>query len=376
MSSPLRIAMIGQRGVPATFGGIEHHVEELGSRLAAMGHEVTVFCRTTYVEERLSSHRGMRLRHLPTIDSKHLDALVHSGVSSLATVGGRYDVVHYHALGPGLFSPLPRFLSRAKVVQTIHGLDDERAKWGLAARTVLRTAGWLSARVPDATVVVSRALGEHYAQVRGRATTHIPNGVKPATPRPPKRITERWGLQGEDYVLFVGRLVPEKAPDVLIRAFRDVPGDTRLVIAGGSSHTDSYVEQLQALAAADPRVVLAGYVYGDDLAELYTNAAVFTLPSRLEGLPLTLLEAASYELPVVASSIPPHVEVLGTTRPGGRLVEPGSIPQLTAALATSLVERAAEREGGRALSQAVLPVYDWDAAAERTAALYASLVGR
>src|SRR5438874_6973552 len=136
--------MIGQRGVPATFGGIEHHVEELGARLVERGHEVTVFCRTNYVARGLGQHRGMFLRPLPTVSTKHLDAFAHSALASVIAVGGPYDVVHYHALGPGLFAPIPRYLSRAKVVQTVHGLDDERAKWGPRASRLLRAGRWLS----------------------------------------------------------------------------------------------------------------------------------------------------------------------------------------------------------------------------------------
>ena len=136
--------------------------------------------------------------------------------------------------------------------------------------------------------------------------------------RAPGLITERFGLQGGDYVLFVGRLVPEKAPELLVRGFRNVPTDARLVIAGGSSFTDQYVHELEG-GARDPRVMLVGSVHGELLQELYSNAAAFVLPSKLEGLPLTLLEAASYRIPLIASDIPPHREVIGADGPGGRL---------------------------------------------------------
>jgi glycosyltransferase involved in cell wall biosynthesis len=364
----LRIAMIGQRGVPATFGGIEHHVEEVGARLAARGHEVSVYTRSNYASQRRSSHRGMRVRTLPTLDTKHLDAITHSALSSLAAVARRYDVVHYHALGPGLTAPVVRALSRSKVVLTVHGLDDERAKWGSGARSVLKVAGWMSGRVPHATVVVSRALATHYAAWYARPTTCIPNGV--AAP-----AVAAGDPSSPPCVLFVGRLVPEKAPDLLIEAFRDVPGDVRLVLAGGSSFTDDYVARLRALAAADPRVSLPGYVYGADLERLYRGAAAFCLPSQLEGLPLTLLEAAAYGVPVVASAIAPHVEVLGRSAPGRRLFPPGDRAALTAALVASLRSPAAERAGAAALRASVLARYDWDVTVDRLEGLYLSLVG-
>jgi len=365
--------MVGQRGVPATFGGIEHHVESLGARLAARGHHVTVYCRTNYGLERPATYRGMSLRHLPTVGTKHLDAISHSAISTAAAMVRHHDVVHYHAIGPGLLSPLPRFLSGARVVQTIHGLDDERAKWGGAAKAVLSTAGWLSARVPHATIAVSRALADHYAS-RGRDAVYIPNGVDRRTRRTADEITRRFGLTAGSYLLFLGRLVPEKAPDLLIRAFREIEGDRRLVIAGGSSYTDDYVGSLHELAAADPRVLLPGYVYGQVLDELYTNAAAFVLPSAVEGLPLTLLEAAAYGAPVVVSDIPPHLEVVGLDGPGARVFGSGSSEGLTAALRRSLDGEAAERAGAGKLHARVMAHYRWDDAADATEALYRQLV--
>ena len=374
----MRIAFIGQKGVPATFGGIEHHVEEVGSRLAGRGHEVTVFCRANYVPQGRREYKGMHLALLPTVSSKRLDAIVHSAVAAVRALGQRFDVVHFHALGPGVMTPLTQYGSRARVVQTIHGLDDERAKWGSGAQVLLRGAGWLSARVPDATVVVSRTLADHYSTRYGRPTTYIPNGVERPQACPPAReIVTRFGLHGGDYVLFVGRLVPEKAPDVLLRAFRRVPGDLRLVIAGGSSYTDRYTDALTDLAAEDKRVVLAGYVYGEALAELYANAAAFVLPSFLEGLPLTLLEAAAYGTPVVASAIGPHVEVLGTDGPGHRLVGPGDEGALATAIEQTVAGGpgvAADVAAGAAhLRDRVLAEYSWDRAADATESLYRRL---
>ncbi len=166
--------------------------------------------------------------------------------AAAATLGRGFDVVHFHAVGPGLFSPLVRCFSRARVVQTIHGLDGERAKWGRGASGLLRFGTWLSAKVPHATIVVSKALQDAYRERYGRETVHIVNGAPEVSARPAAAITERWGLTKGSYVLFVGRLVPEKAPEHLLSAFADVPGDTRLVVAGGSSHTDEYVADLHA----------------------------------------------------------------------------------------------------------------------------------
>jgi glycosyltransferase involved in cell wall biosynthesis len=373
----LKIAMIGQRGVPASFGGVERHVEELGARLAEQGHEVVVFCRHGYSEDEPTTYRGMELVHVRTVDSKHLESIVASATSTLGTIGRDFDVVHFHAVGPGLFAPFVRLLTRARVVQTIHGLDGERAKWGPLASVLLRFATWLSAKVPHATIVVSKALQEAYRERYGSETEYIANGTPEVEPREASAITERWGLTKGSYVLAVGRLVPEKAPEHLLAAFADVPGDVRLVLAGGSSHTDEYVADLEARAAADPRVIMAGYVYGTVLEELYANAAVFVLSSLLEGLPLTLLEAASYGCSIVASDIPPHLEVIGASGPGARVFPAGDVHQLTKAITEALqAPPDEERAGAEALSELVRRTYSWDTAAAETDAVYRQVQGR
>jgi glycosyltransferase involved in cell wall biosynthesis len=370
----MKIAMIGQRGVPASFGGVERHVEEIGARLAAEGHEVVVFCRKGYGDVELADYQGMHLSHQRTVNSKHLESFLASACATVATIGRGYDVIHFHAVGPGLFSPLPKLFSRARVVQTIHGLDAERVKWGKGASLLLRAGTWLSAKVPDATIVVSRALQDAYRDRYGRQTAHIVNGVPEPVHRRPHAITRRWGLTEGSYILTVGRLVPEKAPELLLEAFADVVGDVRLVIAGGSSHTDEYVDELRAMAAADPRVILAGYVYGAELEELYSNAAVFVLPSLLEGLPLSLLEAISYGRSVVVSDIPPHVEIIGTSGPGARLVPSGEADALAKGINEALEAPAdEERAGAAALSERVRAAYSWERAARETAALYERL---
>jgi glycosyltransferase involved in cell wall biosynthesis len=376
---PARIAFIGQRGVPATIGGIEHHVEEIGSRLAARGHDVTVYTRTNYTASRTPEYRGMRVRYIPTAPTKHLEALVHSGLSTavaMAPGAERADILHYHAIGPSVFTPLPRALTRRGVVLTIHGLDYDRDKWGLAARTALKSAGWMSAHVPHATITVSQNLADFYLRRYGRLAHYIPNGVASPVRHDPELIRERFGLSGGDYALFLGRLVPEKSPDLLLRAFRSVDTTTRLVIAGGSSFTDSYVRELEMLAARDPRVILAGSVHGQLLQELYTNAAVFVLPSRLEGLALTLLEAASYRLPLVASDILPNCEVIGADGPGGRLFPSGDEQGLAAALSATLTGLDAARAGAQVLGDRVVRAYDWDAATDATEEVYLQVLRR
>jgi glycosyltransferase involved in cell wall biosynthesis len=367
----LRIAMIGQRGAPATFGGIERHVEELGSRLTERGHEVTVFCRTNYVAGHDMSYRGMSLRHLPTVGAKHTDAIVHSALSTAVALRGRFDVIHYHALGPGLLAPVPRLVGHSAVVQTVHGRDDQRAKWGGMARTVLRTASWVSSVVPHVTIGVSQELESFYRAQYGRSIRYIPNGVEPGVVRPPSDLLEELGLAPGRYALFVGRLVPEKAPDLLIRAIERLEVGLKAAIVGGSSFTNDYVEQLNRLADRSPRVCMAGPRYGAELEELYANAAMFVSPSSLEGLPLTVLEAASFGLPIVASDIPPHLEILGSDGPGHRIFRCGDEASLAQAIVKGLRDPAGERRGAKEKGEEVLQAYQWDRIVEQTEAAYA-----
>jgi glycosyltransferase involved in cell wall biosynthesis len=361
----MRIAMIGLRGLPARAGGVERHVEELATRLVDRGHEVTVFCRPGYAPEVGGTYRGIKLAQLPTVKARGGEAFVHSGLSACATLGNRFDVAHFHAVGPGLFTPLTRALGRCAIVQTIHGLDDQRAKWGGAAQRVLRAGTLLSAHVPDEVVVVSRALVDHYRERYGRYTTYIGNGV-PVPERVDFDRLQRFGLEPQGYVAFVGRMVPEKDPALLLRAFRHVETDQKLVLVGDSSHTDGYMDRLRELAAEDPRVVLTGYQYGDDLAALFAGARLFVQPSLLEGLPITLLEAAAYGLPVLASDIAPHLEVLGDEGGAGRLVfRAGDLADLTAALSASLAaDQRTLRATADELRDDVVRRYDWDVATD------------
>lgn len=364
--------MIGQRGLPATHGGVERHVEELGTRLAARGHEVVAFCRRNYVSSSLDELEGVRLEYLPTVSSKHLEAALHSGLAALRTVGRQFDIVHFHAVGPGLWSPIPRYLSGAAVVQTIHGLDQDRAKWGGLASRVLKGGDWLSKRVPDGVIVVGEYLLDHYGDRVG-VTDYIPNGVTITEPGD-ESMLGRFGLEPDGYVLFVGRLIPEKAIDHLIRAFQVLDVDKKLVVAGGTSFTDRYVDELRDLAGRDERVSLVGYVYGAELGALYSNACLYVQPSLLEGLPLAVLEAIAHGVPAVLSDIPPHREVIPQSRPGGRLYPAGDVTALAEAIEKGVSNSAEERAAAEDAAVDVIRRYSWDSAADATEALYARLL--
>jgi glycosyltransferase involved in cell wall biosynthesis len=363
----MRIAMIGQKGVPSTQGGVERHVEELGARLVALGDEVTVFTRPNCVPPTLREHRGMRLVSVPTIGSKHLDAIVHSVLCSFRCWGGGYDIVHYHAVGPCLASPIARVRGR-RVVATIHGRDWKRGKWGRMASAVLRLGEYLALRVPQATIVVSRSLAEEYRR-EGRRVDYVPNGVV-VDPGDDVSVLSELGVADRDYLLFAGRLVPEKGLHHLLAAHAALPDPPCLVIAGDPSHSDDYVETVEAMAG--PRVVFAGRREGAQLASLFRHATLFVLPSDLEGLPIVLLEAMAYGTPVLASDIAPNVEVLG---PAGRYFAAGDAISLTEALVGALLNAAEAKSAAMASAAEARSRYDWDRVARETEAVYRRVVG-
>jgi glycosyltransferase involved in cell wall biosynthesis len=302
----LRVAFIGGRGVVSKYSGIESYYEEVGAELARMGHQVTVYCRS-YFTPPIEEHLGMRIRRLPTIRTKHLETLVHTFLSTMHATFSRCDVVHYHCLGPALFSFLPR-LAGKKTLVTVQGLDWQRRKWGWIASHVLRWGERAAVNLPDATMVVSQTLQRYYSEKYGRATVYVPNGARLRPKQPAARITE-WGLTAGNYILFLGRFSPEKNCDLLIDAFENISTGMKLVLAGGSSHSDEYVTALRRHESEQIRML--PWVSGEDLDELLTNAAVFVLPSDLEGLSLALLDAMAAGVCVLTSDIPENQEVVG-----------------------------------------------------------------
>lgn len=310
-SGRLSVAMIGLRGIPATHGGVEHAVEHLSVELAELGHDVTVYARKAYSDIRTPEHQGVHLRYVGQIDTKHLEAASHTLLSVLHAIRSRhYDVVHIHASGPALFSFLPRMAGIATVV-TVHGEDWRRAKWGRLAQAALRTGLRVAATVPDRTIVVSQELQRHLRATYGAHTAHIPNGIDASQFADTEPLEE---LTADPFVLFLGRLVPEKGVHTLLRAFARTDLDHRLVIAGPGTHTSDYVAELEALAAQDPRVELLGPVYGRRKSWLLNNASLFVQPSTLEGMPIALLEAAACGRPCLVSDIPEHLEVISSNK--------------------------------------------------------------
>ena len=306
----LRIYMIGQKGIPATYGGIERHVEEIGARLVQRGHDVTIYCRHHYSRIK-GPYRGMRILRRPSVNTKHLDTLTHTLVCTLDVMFRRANIVHYHALGPSPFALLPR-IRGVETVVTVHGLDWEREKWGPLASYILERCEYPAIHFPNATIAVSRTLQDYFGEKYQIRPRFIPNGTPEAVLRPPSRIRE-WGLAEGNYILFVGRLTPEKGCHFLMEAYSRINTDLKLVVAGGTSFTDDYVETLKAFES--DKILMTGYVYGETLAELWTNCRFVVLPSTMEGLSIALLEAVSYGKCVLISDIPENIEVMGDCAP-------------------------------------------------------------
>ena len=305
----MKIAMFGHKQIPSRAGGVEIVVGELSTRMAALGHEVTCYnrgCRDA-VDTDVA---GVRLRTVPTIRRKGLAAVSSSFFAALAAAFSKAQVCHIHAEGPALMSFLPK-LFRKRVIVTIHGLDWQREKWnaGFGAQYI-RWGEKMAVRFADEIIVLSRNVQTYFLHRYGRETHFIPNGISKPEICPPQEITEWFGLFGGDYILYLGRLVPEKGVHELIEAYRGLRTDKHLVIAGGASDTEEYAENLKKLAQGDSRILFTGFVQGKLLAELYSNAYLYVLPSHLEGMPLSLLEAMSYGNCCVVSDIPECIEVV------------------------------------------------------------------
>lgn len=369
----LRVAILGHKRMPSREGGVEVVVTELAVRLAERGCAVTCYNRRghhvsgrEFDSVKLKEYRGVRIERVLTLDVKGLAAMTSSFFASLRAAFGRYDVVHYHAEGPCAMLWLPRLFGK-RCIATIHGLDHKNAKWGRFASWYIRLGERVAAKRADELIVLSRSIRDYFMQTYGRETVYIPNGVSPAEPRAARLITEQLGLDGGDYILYVGRLVPEKGIDRLIEAFGRVDTDKKLIIAGGVSDSDAFAAELRRLADGDGRVRFVGFVQGQLLEELYSNAYVYVLPSELEGMPLSLLEAMSYSNCCLVSDIPECTEVTGDRAVRFRRGDTDDLAEKLQALCddAALVLRYKEQS-----ASFICQRYSWDDVADRTLRLY------
>ncbi len=367
--------MLGQKGIPTRQGGIERHVEELSTRLAAMqGMEVFVYVRERTTGPVPETFKGVHLVKTPSIPTKNLEAISHTFFSVMhALFVIRPDVYHFHAVGPSTLAWIPRiFAPKALVVSTFHCRDQFHLKWSAFARAYLKFGEWASARLPHMTIAVSRGIQELCAKSFRRIALYIPNGVQ-VTLTDKSDLLAGFGLEKRRYVVAISRLVKHKRVHDVIRAFKAMLKNDGfdLAVVGGGAYTEAYEKELKDLAADEPRVKLLGMQTGEAFAQLLNNAALFVTASEAEGLPITLLEAAAAGVPILASDIPEHREVLDGE---GRLFPVGDTDRLAEMMKTQLARTSAPEtvEASAALQRRVEVEYDWERIAKDVARAYAT----
>jgi glycosyltransferase involved in cell wall biosynthesis len=366
--SRLRIAMLGTRGVPASYSGFETCAEELGARLAARGHDVTVYCRVPHISFPGSEYRGMRLVKLPTIRSKHLDTITHTFLSSVHALGARYDVALYFNVGNSPLTWIPR-VARNRVVLNVDGLDWKRKKWGTLARRYIRACERWATRFPHRVVTDSRRVQQYYLETYRAPSTYIAYGAEPSA-RPPGSYLVRYGLESRRYVLFVGRLVPENCAHHLTEAWADVAGDMKCVVVGDAPYAEEYIRSLKA--SADPRTVFTGYLFGDGYRELICNAYCFVETSEVGGTHPAVLEAMAAGTSVVVNDTPENLETIGDA--GFSYHGDMGAAGLRAVLERLMKDPALVTEQGQRGLDRVRAHYSWDAVTDAYERLFQDLL--
>jgi glycosyltransferase involved in cell wall biosynthesis len=369
----MNIAIIGLKGIPAQAGGVERHVEEVAVRMAGQGHAVTAYVRNNYTDNNLQAYRGVRLVHLPSIGTKHLDAISHTLFATLHALFQPYDIVHFHSIGPATLCWIIRLLKRrSRLIATFHSRDYFHHKWGLLARLFLRLGEYLICAVPHATVVLTRGQQQYVRETYGRDSVVIPNGYG-IEPDFGTEALAAWDLTSKKYILSVCRLIPHKGIHYLLKAFMQLedegrlPSGMRLVITGSAFHTDDYERHLHELARGRSSVIFTGTQSGAALAQLYSHACVFVQPSDAEGLSISLLEAMGCGIAPLVSSIPENTEPLQGL---GFTFEAGNIEDLKQRLAEVLYSDEKTAAMGRKAQELAEREYNWDGIVGRYLRLY------
>ena len=372
----VKIAVIGSRNLPADYGGIEKACEQLYALLAKKGHIITFYCRNKRNTYEKTEYKGIKVINLPTIELVGMGTFFQCFIASILASFSDAEIIHYHAQGPAFFSFIPKLLApKKKIGFTCHGIDWQRDKWTGIAKKIIKQGEVHSAKYTDFRIMVSSGLGERYTKVYGVDWTRIPNAVNlPERKVELEILKEKFGLEKNKYIIFVGRLVPEKAPDLLIKAFKSLNSAIKLVFAGDSPDTPEYVKKLHDLAEDDDRIIFTSYLRGKSLEELFSNALAYISPSKLEGNPLTGLEAMSYNLPVLLSDIQPHEEMLSYDKSAGISFETNNINACQNAMENLF--KANVKIMGQKTYEIVENHFSWDKIAEETEQLYLDIIYR
>lgn len=367
----MKIAMIGHKRIPSREGGVEIVVEELSTRLVKKGHQVDVYNRkgnnvadNNIKTKKIKNYKGVNIITIPTINKKGLDALIYSFFASIVASFKKYDCLHYHAEGSCAMLWIPH-LFRKRIVVTIHGLDWQRAKWGGFATKYIKFGEKLAAKYADEIIVLSKGVQKYFKDTYNRDTNFIPNGVNIPEIKEPNVIKEKYNLNGNDYILFLARIVPEKGLHYLIDAYNQIKTDKKLVIAGGASHTNDYYKEIQEKVKGNKNIIMTGFVQGKELEELYSNCFLYCLPSDIEGMPISLLEAMSYGKNCLVSDIEENTQVCGEY---GHTFKKGSLEDITKKLKECLKEKG--RKDSTEISNYILKEYNWEDIVKKTEILY------
>ena len=376
----MKIAMLGHKRIPSREGGVEVVVEELASRMVQNKNEVDVYNRkgknvqdksVDANKKKIKQYKGIKIITIPTINKKGLDALIYSFFASIRVTIKKYDIVHYHAEGSCAMLWIPKMFGK-KIVVTIHGLDWQRSKWGGFASKYIKFGEKMAVKYADKIIVLSEGVKKYFKETYNRDTDFIPNGVNKPEIREAKIIKEKYGLNKDDYILFLARIVPKKGLHYLIEAYKNINTEKKLVIAGGASHTNDYLNEIKDLVKNNEKIIMTGFVQGEELEELFSNCYLYCLPSDIEGMPLSLLEAMSYGNYCLVSSIKENTDV---TENMATIFEKGNIGSLQTKLEQMLKNNNLEISKEE-ISNYILNKYNWDDVTKKTLGIYSEIVNK
>ena len=363
----MKIAMFGHKRIPSREGGVEIVVEELALRLVELGNQVVCYNRRRKQYDREYDFNGIKIKSVPTLDRKGLAAVSSSFFAAILSAIGDYDIVHIHAEGPAFFAWIPKLFNK-KIIVTIHGLDWQREKWRDRFGSWFIQKGEVNAvKYADEIIVLSENMKEYFKKKYNRNTHFIPNGVNLPEVRKADQIEQLYSIKKDGYILFLGRLVPEKGISYLIDSFLEVNTNMKLVIAGGSSDTPEYERKIKNKAKKDSRIIFTGFVQGSLLEELYSNAYLYVLPSDLEGMPLSLLEAMSYGHCCLVSDIKELTEVVEDK---GVIFSQGDITALTNKLQNLCDHPEVVKKYKKDVENFICEKYNWNSITNKTLELY------
>jgi glycosyltransferase involved in cell wall biosynthesis len=365
----MRIAILGTRGIPASYGGFETFAEHLSTRLVARGHDVTVYCRSHYVSPRQLEYHGVKLQVLPTVHHKYFDTVVHAFLSAVHAVPKRFDVALICNAANAPFSPILRFTG-TPVAINVDGLEHKRKKWGAIGRQYYRLVEYLSTIFPNEMVTDAQVIQDYYLARHNAPSTMIAYGSE-VERRPDRAAVRKWRVEPNRYILYVSRLEPENNAHLVIEAFKKVRTAYRLLVVGDAPYAEHYIKDLKARAKGDKRIIFTGFVFGQDYRSLQQNAYCYVHATEVGGTHPALLEAMGYGNCVLTLASPENIEVVGEA----------GIPYVDEFDLAGKLQRVL-RDGSlvhayrHRAQQRVQTLYDWEKVVDQYEQLFMKMTGR